>query len=361
MKMLIISLAGIGDTLIATPLIRELRAAYPQAVLHAFVLWPGARDLLEGNPHLSAVHQLNLLKASTTETLRFLFGLRRQGYDVSINTHPQSRQVYRWVARIIGARLRLSHLYDNSNLLDRWLVNRVIPQDYTIHGIENNLRLLGLLGARPHCARPEFEVCLTPAEEQWAETFLREHDLAGRQRLGIHVGSGGTKNLRLKRWPFRHYLELILRLTRERPRTAVLLFGGPEEQAEHAEIRRATAGHPVFAPDTKNLRQAAALLRRCDAFLSVDTALMHLAAAMKVPRQIVIEAPTLNVTNLPFGQPFTLVPNPAIAGRNLEYYRYDGRGIQGTDEELTRCMASVTVEAVFAAVDTALRAQPASP
>jgi hypothetical protein len=42
-----------------------------------------------------------------------------------------------------------------------------------------------------------------------------------------------------------------------------------------------------------------------------------------------------------------LVKNPAVAGRNLEFYRYDGRGIRGSAEELERCMESVTVESVL--------------
>ena len=75
---------------------------------------------------------------------------------------------------------------------------------------------------------------------------------------------------------------------------------------------------------------------------------------MKVPRQIVIEAPTLNPTNFPYGHPFTLVKNPKVAGRNLEYYRYDGRDIRGTREELLRCMASVSIEEVYRALEQAL-------
>ena len=91
-------------------------------------------------------------------------------------------------------------------------------------------------------------------------------------------------------------------------------------------------------------------MKRCTAFLSVDTALMHLAAAVKV-RQIVIEAPTFNKTNEPYGNNYELVRNPAVGGRNLDYYRYDGKGIQGTREELVRCMASVSVEAVLEALE----------
>ena len=53
-RILVISLAGIGDTLIATPFIHELRANFPDAAIDAFVLWAGSKDLLEGNPHLSA-------------------------------------------------------------------------------------------------------------------------------------------------------------------------------------------------------------------------------------------------------------------------------------------------------------------
>jgi hypothetical protein len=46
-----------------------------------------------------------------------------------------------------------------------------------------------------------------------------------------------------------------------------------------------------------------------------------------------------------------LIKNPAVAGCNLKFYRYDGRGIQGSDEELRRCMESVTVESVFETVN----------
>src|SRR6266566_1749358 len=95
MKLLVISLAGIGDTLFATPLIRELRTNFPDATIDALVLWPGSKDLLENNPHLNSVHQKNLIKSSKFESLAFLSQLRRNNYDVSINTHPQSRAHYR--------------------------------------------------------------------------------------------------------------------------------------------------------------------------------------------------------------------------------------------------------------------------
>ena len=350
MKILVISMAGIGDTLLATPLIHELRANFPGATIDALAIWPGSKDLLENNPHLNRVYQKNLIKAGKLEAFRFLCSLRRNHYDVSINTHPQSRMHYRIAARIVGAPVRISHEYECFNWLDRKLVNKVLPQDYARHSIENNFDVLPLLGAKVKLPSHEMEIFLTPDEERRADEFLTDRKLAGQKILGVHVGSGGTKNLPLKRWPLKNHAGLIRRLNKERPDIHVLLFGGPEETKDHQVVLAQSNRDLTLEAKTQNLRQTAALMKRCSAFLSVDTALMHIAAAMKVPNQIDIEAPTLNATNLPYGNPYTLVKNPVIAGRNLDYYRYDGGDIKGTREELLACMASVKIEDVFAVV-----------
>ncbi|MEI7809154.1 MAG: glycosyltransferase family 9 protein, partial [Verrucomicrobiota bacterium] len=126
--------------------------------------------------------------------------------------------------------------------------------------------------------------------------------------------------------------------------------GGPEEEKDHQFVLAQANRELTLEAKTKNLRETAALMKRCNAFLSVDTALMHIAAAMKVPNQIVIEAPTLNVTNWPYGNHFTLVKNPVVNGRNLDYYRYDGGDIKGTRKELIAAMESVKVAEVFATI-----------
>src|SRR5882724_7287955 len=149
MNILVISLAGIGDTLFATPFIHELRTNFPDARIDALVLWPGAREILESNPHLNNIYQKDLMKDDKLECLRFLLQLRKNNYDVSFNTHPQSRIHYRIVARLINARLCVSHKYENSTILDKLLVSQTLPQDYSRHCIENNLALLPFVGAKP--------------------------------------------------------------------------------------------------------------------------------------------------------------------------------------------------------------------
>jgi heptosyltransferase-2 len=354
MNILVISLAGIGDTVFATPLIHELRANFPDAAIDALVRWPGSKDLLDQNPHLNSVQQKDFATAGKGESLRLLWQLRKRRYDFSFNTHPQSHVIYRALARLINARVRVSHHYDNVGSWDRLLVNRTFKQDYAKHAVENNLALLEAVGARRLIPRHQYEIFLTPAEQQWAEAFVARHNLGGRKRLGIHVGSGGTKNLALRRWPPDHYLALINQLCLAHPDLRILLFGGPAEEKDHQTIQAQTSREQVLVAPTANLRQAAALLQHCDLFLSVDTNLMHLAAAMKVPNLVVIETPTWNKPIEPYGHPFTLIRNPAVAGRNLDYYRYDGRGIRVTPAELRRCMTSVTVQSVYQTLDQLL-------
>jgi len=348
MKILVIAMAGIGDTLIATPLLHELRANFPDAQIDVLTMWAGAKDLLESNPHINRVHLKNVIKDGALRSLPFFHQLRQKRYDISLNAHTQGRQAYRAVAAFIGAKRRVGHIYDNTNWFDRnWFMHAMVAEDYTVHSIENNNQLLPLIGAKTMLASHDMELFLTAAEEQFALEFVTPNQLAYRRVLGVHVGSGGTKNLILKRWPLEPYIELLKRLTAAQPQLAVLLFGGPEEREAHARIRTEVASANILAPETRNLRQAAALMRHCQAFLSVDTALMHLAATMKVPNQIVIEAMTLNPTNYPYGNHFKMVRNPVVNGRNLDYYRYNGKPILGTNEELIAAMASVKVEDVY--------------
>jgi ADP-heptose:LPS heptosyltransferase len=151
-------------------------------------------------------------------------------------------------------------------------------------------------------------------------------------------------------------MKLVRRLSSRRPELTILLFGGPEEEKDHERLMMGQTGRGrILHPKTKNLRQAAALVKHCDLFLSVDTALMHIAATMKVRKQIVIETSTWNKPIEPHGNPFILVRNPAVTGKNLEYYRYDGRGIRGSPQELIKCMESVSVDSVWQVVADAMR------
>ncbi len=344
-RILVLSLSGIGDTLMATPLFHELQTQYPKSRVEALVLWKGARQVLVGNPHLNEVFQHDFLKSFPLSSLLCCWKLRRRKYDLSINTHTQGRRGYRMIARLIGAKVRLSHEYENQSWIDRLLVTHSLPQDYGVHVMENNARLLQLIRREQRMPYHTYEVFLSNDEIDWATDWVARQRLTERKILGIHVGSGGTKNLALRRWPVSRYAELLKQLALKRPDLQPVLFGGPEEREPHARLR--AAGAQFIEAETPGLREAIALARECHAFLSVDTVFMHIAAAMEVPHQFVIETPTLNPPVYPRRKDWTLIPNPSIGGRHLDFYRYDGRDIAGTSDQLLKMMESVTVEAVL--------------
>jgi ADP-heptose:LPS heptosyltransferase len=207
---------------------------------------------------------------------------------------------------------------------------------------------LGLIGIQPKLGAHAYELYFRKDEQEKAASLASELGLAGKKWLGIHVGSGGTKNLALRRWPVGHYAELLQRLKARLPGVPVVLFGGPGEREAH-EALRGVVGNGFIEPQTRNLRSAAALLSHAWGFLSVDTVFMHLAAAVRVPHQMVIETPTLNPPVCPLRDTWTMIPNPEVKGRHLDFYRYDGRSIAGTPEELQRMMASVSVDSVVEA------------
>ena len=149
MKILVISLAGIGDTLLATPLIHELRANFPDATIDALVLWAGSKDLLENNPHLNRVYQKNLIEGRQTGGAAISSGRCGASVTTFPSTHIRRAGCITASPRASSARQCASATNMNvSAALDRWLVNQTLPQDYTRHSIENNFDALPLLGAK---------------------------------------------------------------------------------------------------------------------------------------------------------------------------------------------------------------------
>jgi heptosyltransferase-2 len=354
MKILVISLAGIGDTLMATPLISELRKNYPQAEIDVLVMWKSAAEIIKNNPNINKTYQFNMIKEGIFKTLGFLSRLKEKKYDISINTYPQSKKEYRIVAKVIGARLRISHRYDNRSFVDSLLVNKEISQDYNIQCVENNLNLLKPLNKKLKNKSHNYELFISKENKRQADKFVKDNGLKNKTLIGFHVGSGSTKNLSLRRWPLVNFLELAKNLIKTNPKIRIILFGGSEEEKENEWLKE-RSGNDVIIAKTDSILTSAEIIRRCKAFVSVDTALMHLAAAVKVPNQIVIETPTFNKTVEPYGQRFILIKNQKVHGKNLDYYRYDGKGIKASRKEIIKIMESIAPEEVFNKIQGALK------
>jgi heptosyltransferase-2 len=281
-KVVVLPVYGIGDMLMATPALRNLkeRTGTHITCLHMFKT---TQDVLAGNPAVDENHHFPFLDSGKAAGLRFLLGFRGE-YDASINFYPSNRKDYNLAAYVIGARVRVGHRYVRKDISQlNFLKNRTFHEHDSLHNVEENLRLLTFLGIEEPEPYPLF-LHLSPGEEQQADEWFGEKGLAGNECVGFHPGSSLFKAHAMKRWPMENFVELIRRLSLRSSGYRFLLFGGPEEDSLKEEIRSKTGlGDRVVAVKTAGIRQTATIMRRCKLFITNDSGLMHVAAALQVP------------------------------------------------------------------------------
>jgi heptosyltransferase II len=285
-KILILAFPGIGDALLATPMIELLRKAKPDAELHAFVMFSSTREMYEADPYIDKVHHYDFLNKSKSGALKFVSDLRRMRFDISINIYPQNRREYNVIGRMIGAKRRLAVKYrrrDPQNL--SWLNTDTLLEDDTLHCVEENVRLLSMLGIQHELhesSLPKLRLNIAERHVKWADAWMKEQKLGENSLLiGFHAGTALFKNHIRRRWAPEKFAALAKRLNGEMG-AKVLLFGGPDDTDANAIIR-ANAGDHIIPVETKSILDSAAVMRRLNLFISNDSALMHIAGALGLP------------------------------------------------------------------------------
>ena len=293
-KILIIALPGIGDALLSTPMLRLLREAKPNAEIHVLVMFAATRDLFRANPLVNKVHFFDFINGNKLEGILFLFHLRSLAFDISINIYPQNRREYNIIALIIGAGRRLGVRYkrrDWQNL--NWLNNDTVPENDSLHCVEENVHILSALGIHHElheATLPSLDLYLSQEQENFASHWITDHQLGDAKLIvGIHAGTALFKNHIMRRWAPEKFALLAKRLYCELGAT-VLLFGGPDDKSANEIILR-NAGDSIIEVRTTSIMDSIAVMKRTNLFVSNDSALMHIAGALKLPT-VAIFGPT---------------------------------------------------------------------
>src|SRR5258706_15465705 len=90
-KILIIRFSSLGDIILASPLVRILRAAYPLAQID-FLVKSEYADILKMNPHLSSVIELKTTERAELRALKQQ--IRATRYDLLLDIHNSLRSRY---------------------------------------------------------------------------------------------------------------------------------------------------------------------------------------------------------------------------------------------------------------------------
>ena len=346
-RALVVQLRHHGDVLLTSPVFAVLKNHAPSLEIDALV-YSETRDMLDLHPAITRVHVVDrrwkesAAPRRLVHEWRLLAALRGRRYDllVHLSEHPRGA----WLARVLAPRHAVAHDFPRKPRLWKRSFTHLapLPANGRRHRVELNLDALRRIGVQP--GDDERRLVLVPGDdaERSIDALLAGEGLAARSFIHFHPGS----RWQFKCWPPERAAGLIAALVRRGER--VVLTAAPDERERELirEIRgRASAPLADFSGKL-TLKQLAALSARAKLFIGVDSAPMHIAAAMQTPT-VALFGPSGDLEWGPWRVAHRIVASGAHACRPCGN---DGCG----GGKVSECLATLPLEAALSAVDSLL-------
>ncbi len=272
-KVLVIRRGGLGDVLMATPLLRSLREHFPSAEICALV----SRQAAPGLRSSPWVDQILEVPNSRKEWLPLVRRLGKERFDTAFILHRFfAPSLLAWMAGI-PRRLGFTWKDHGFALTDSISFSATRSQTRQIGQL---ITLLGKPAGEPIMEFPTRDCDVRSARELLASWGFD----ASRPLIGIHPGGGETPLASdpARRWHPQRFARLAEMLILHDCHQVVVLQGpGDEPFAE--EMLRSMSAEPLGRAAGLPLPVFAALLGQCDLVVVNDTGVMHLAASQRVP------------------------------------------------------------------------------
>jgi len=324
----------IGDAVMSTPMIRAIRKNFPKAHIHILAK-PWVASVFENNPDIDniIIYDNQGRHKGWHGVIRLGRDLRKYGFDLAVLVQNAFEAAL--ISFLAGIPKRLGYNTDGRFFL---LTHGIAwgPDQKKLHQIDYYLGIIK--GASLKTYGRHLTLNIMPYEIKEAYDILKNHGYKGSGPvLGINPGAAyGTA----KRWPKEKFVSLCRRLKKKfHNNLTVLIFGSPGEKELGAEIS-AKAGAINLCGKT-NLRQAMALIGLCNLFITNDSGLMHVAAALDVPL-IAIFGSTNYKTTSPFGIRSHMIRKPVSCSPCMKPECPLGHH---------ECMESISVDEVYGHVD----------
>jgi len=333
-KILIRSTNWIGDAIMTTPAVRTIRANFPEARI-AILAYPWVADVFAASPHVDEVIIFD--RDGEHRGLKGLWRLSRQlaarNFDLAILLQNAFKAAL--IVKLAGIPLRAGYSRDGRRLLLTHPVT-IRPEVRRLHQVHYYQGLCRDLGLQ--LGPDELFLQLAPLAEAWASDFVATS--AGRPIIGLNPGAAYGP---AKCWPVERYGALAARLAEEL-NAVIPVFGTGADTQTAAAIKACAPAQVIDLAGATTLAQAMALIGRCDAFVTNDSGLMHVAAAQQTPL-VAIFGSTDPVATGPFSE------RALVLRKELDCqpcFRTHCRAD-------FRCMTEIGVEEVLTAVRELLR------
>ncbi|MDB4908676.1 MAG: hypothetical protein JWO05_3460 [Gemmatimonadetes bacterium] len=269
-RVLVLRNDRIGDMLMTTGLLRELRRAHPGMEIHVAASAANA-DVIRGNPNVHAVHVVSGGVAGY-RAARELFAPME--FDAVIDAFALKPRVNTGVALMMLASQAPVRVGIGSRVNDFLYSHRVRPMRDDAHHVEFLGALAAPFGVNPGVTDFSPELVRTALEREHAEAFWAGVPGSG-PRLLVNLSSGET----WRRWPDERFVAVLRAMRETRPDVRVAVTAAPSERVSARTIAAAVHGVPLDA----SLRDALAVVGAAELVLTPDTSIAHAAAAAGVP------------------------------------------------------------------------------
>ncbi len=335
--------------LLAAPVLSALKHAAPQCEIDALV-YRDTAPMLDFHPALTQLHTIDRnwkrlgLAAQLTNEWRLLSTLRARHYDLVIHLSVHRRGA--WLVRLLQPRWSVAPRYRGSFWAKSFTHFYPAQSHPERHTVETNLDSLRALGLEPKAE--DKRVILIPGMDAEAriDALMKQHGLPPGGFIHLHPASRWL----FKCWPAEKFAALCDALAaRGWP---LVLTAAPEakEKALVAEIlaRRAVLSAPTFDFSGQlTLKELAALTARARLFVGVDSAPMHIAAAMGTPT-VAIFGPSGDKEWGPWN-----VAHRVVASRHHPCRPCGQDGCEGS--KVSACLTELPVSEVLAACEELLK------
>lgn len=295
-RILVIKFGGIGDVLMSTPVLPNLRAYFPDSKIDYLTLLKN-RDVLMDNHYIDRVLTYDSKIDKSYDLIRHI---RNKDYNLVIDLYCNPRTAF--LTYITGAKYRVGYKFRGRN----YAYNiKGAGRGGEVHNTDFNLD--ALVNANIPIISKKLNLSVNVVHEEFAEKFLFDNDIQKEFLIGIAI-TGGWES---KRYKIKDYIELIKLISTKYNVKFLILWGTQQELKEAREIKSKTDGNVYVIPDSP-IRYLAAIIKRCKVLIGNDSGPLHLAGAVEVP-VLGIYGPTNPDLQGPYGE-----INATVQNTNLE-------------------------------------------
>jgi len=322
-KILIRSTNWLGDAVLTTPAMGQLRKAFPKAEI-VVAANPAVAEMLAHHPDLDRVmvwdkkHRHKGIHG----LVQFSREVRKEKFDLAVlfqNAFEAAFMV--WLARVPR---RMGYRTDGRALLLNYGVP-VSAAEHRLHHSEYYANMMKQAGVAAPIGRPR--LYCSKQEIAWAE-----QQLPGDRWVAINPGAAYGS---AKRWLPERFAEVAEKITEELG-ARIALIGSQQDVAVGAQIVSHSHASILNCIGKTTIRQLMALLTRCQLLITNDSGPMHMAAALATPL-VAVFGPTDPLTTSPVTNRCRIVRHPVACAPCLKRHC-------PTDH---RCMTAISVDEVM--------------